>query len=678
MQDTEHQCPTHPLLLAKVVPRPNDPDPMVEQENRSNWHRLVALFVCALFVLGALVALRGPDAISAKTAEESGLWLLSGPSLWNPLTLFAAPSTAAFALVGPRGWQNLHVLVAWLAVLCWFGPLPRPAWRGLGPLVPALLAVVLSGTHSGWSDFGLAVLLLSAWRATTFHRSPRVVVLTLPLAAWLAVWLSPGGLLLAAAFTIDGWSRLPRRWALPATALVLAATQLTPRGLGVWSEANIFVFWSPQSGLSAAAALALLAGLGILALAAASAWRHNSRGAVIAPILLLLAAAFGQAALLWPVALWLIPAWPAAVDQWRHTGFTFRWWLQAAAIIVAAGLLVPPALDAAPRWYALAMTPAAIQPTLTREALPAAGLIYINPRGLPLARLAGPLPPTTDAGALKPLAREPSLWRARDRETRFDAVWLLGEKSDYAPLARHLGESPDWQLAAVDAAGVLFVRGPRREEFATEPAQQLAREMWGGANRSAFLANAALAALAANALPESGELSAAAVRNSDLSAYASAVRARTLVSLGDVRAALAESSRAVDLDPSLPLAWEVRTEACLHAGLTDNAYAAAQKAAALAPGETGTLWLAARAANAARAFQTEAELLERLVVLTAERGGDTGFYRLYLGQSYAKQGLARPALRELGLAAESPSLTAKQRSELEEEIALIRSSPGAR
>jgi tetratricopeptide (TPR) repeat protein len=653
---------------------------MAEQENRSNWRRLVALAVCALFVLGALIALRGPEAISAGVAEEAGLWLLSGPSFWHPLTLSAAPSTTAFALAGPRAWQNLHVLVAWLAVLTWFWPLPLRAWRGLDPLVPALLAVVLSGPASGWSGFGLAVLLMSAWRTATFHWSPRLVAPTLPVAVWLAVWLSPGGLLLAAAFTIDAWPRLPRRWALTATALVLAAAQFTPRGLGVWSEANIFVFWSPQSGLSAAAAaaFALLAGLGILALAAANAWRLNSRGTVMAPALLLLAAAFGQTALLWPFALWLIPAWPAAVDQWRQIGFTFRWWMQAAAILAAAGLVVPPALEAAPRWYALAMTPAAIQPTLTRDALPAGGLIYVNPRGLPLARLAGPLPPAVEAGGGQPLGREPSLWRARDRETRFEAVWLLGEKSDYAALARHLGESPDWRLAAVDAAGVLFLRAAQTKEFPTEPAQQMAREMWGGANRSAFLADAALAALAAHALPESGELSAAAVRNSDLSAPAAAVRARTLVSLGEVRAALVESARAVDLDPSLPLAWEVRTEACLHAGLTDQAYAAAQKAVTLAPGETGTLWLAARAANAARAFQTEAELLERLVALTAARGGDAGFYRLYLGQSYAKQGLARPALRELQLAADSPSLTAKQRSELEEEIALIRSSPGAR
>jgi tetratricopeptide (TPR) repeat protein len=132
--------------------------------------------------------------------------------------------------------------------------------------------------------------------------------------------------------------------------------------------------------------------------------------------------------------------------------------------------------------------------------------------------------------------------------------------------------------------------------------------MWGGANRSAFLSGSALACLAANALPEAGELSAAAVRNSDLSATAAATRARVLVSLGDVRGALEQSERALDLDSTLPLAWEVRAEALLHAGRRDDAYAAAQRAAALAPGDVGALWLAARAANAARAFQTEAEL----------------------------------------------------------------------
>jgi tetratricopeptide (TPR) repeat protein len=642
---------------------------------QNNWRRLAAIVVASLLVLGALIALRGPDPISAAAAELAGSWLVSGPSLWHPLTASGAPTAAMFAAAGPRGWQNAHVLVAWLAVLCWFLSLPDKSWRGLGPLVPGLLAVVLSGPASGWSGFGLAVLLLSFWRTATMKRTDRDVVVTFALAAWLAVWISPGAILVVVAAAAECFTRLPRKMAILASALAFVASMLTPYGAIAWVVTRNFVFWSPQAGLDLSAVTALLFALVILSLAAGAAWRTHARGPVIAPAFLLLGASAGQTALLWPAALWLIPLWAPAVEQWRHIGFRFRWWMQAASILLAAILLVAPAKDAMPRWYSLAMTDAAVRPTLTRAALPANGPVYINPSGLPVARLSGPLPRGANSELPTQLGREPSLWRAHDRETRYAAAWLLGDKSDYAPLARHLGESPDWRLAAVDATGVLFVRAPRVEPFATEPAQQAAREMWGGANRSAFLSGSALACLAANALPEAGELSAAAVRNSDLSATAAATRARVLISLGDVRGALELSERTLDLDATLPLAWEVRTEALLHASQSDDAYAAAQRAAALAPGDEGALWLAARAANAARAFQTEAELLERLIALTTARGGDSSFYRLYLGQSYAKQGLARPALRELEQAAAAPDISAEQRLELEDELKRIRSNP---
>jgi predicted Zn-dependent protease len=150
-----------------------------------------------------------------------------------------------------------------------------------------------------------------------------------------------------------------------------------------------------------------------------------------------------------------------------------------------------------------------------------------------------------------------------------------------------------------------------------------------------------------------------------------------LVSVGDVRAALAASENAIRLDPGLASAWEVRAEILLHAGSVDEAYAAGRRAADLSPGDAGTLWLAARTANAARAFQSEAEILERLISLTHGRGGDPSFYQLYLGQSYAKQGLTRPALRALAEASAGPGLTAQQRAELQEEMARIESSPHA-
>ena len=61
-------------------------------DDKNNWRRLAAVAVCSLLVLAALVALRGPDSISADAAGLAGSWLLSGPSWWHPLTASGAPS----------------------------------------------------------------------------------------------------------------------------------------------------------------------------------------------------------------------------------------------------------------------------------------------------------------------------------------------------------------------------------------------------------------------------------------------------------------------------------------------------------------------------------------------------------------------------------------------------------
>jgi tetratricopeptide (TPR) repeat protein len=373
----------------------------------------------------------------------------------------------------------------------------------------------------------------------------------------------------------------------------------------------------------------------------------------------------------------MIPCWPCAREYLQHSGLRIRWWMQAAALAAIATLVVIAAMQGLPRWYDLAMTSTVVQPTLTRAALPDEGPLYINPVGRPVARFSGHLSQLDRPNEASNLGREPSLWRALDRQVRFRAVWLLGDKADYAPLARHLGESPDWRLAAADATGVLFTRQPRQTEFATEPAQELARGMIGAANRSRFLAATALSCLTAQAVPEAAELSAGAIRRSDFSSEVAAARALVLISAGQPREALDESERAISLNPRSAEAWRVRTEALLHVSLTNEAYAAARRAVHLAPGDAGTMWLAARSANAARAFQNEASLLEELIALITARGGDTGFYQLYLGQSYARQGLARPALRALRLAAQAPGLSPEQRRELEQEIADLEARPEA-
>lgn len=642
------------------------------KEQHAVWRRRVALLVASAATLAAMIALRGPDQISGATAEATGAWLLSGPSLWDANMLLGSASAPAYALAGPRGWQNLHVFAAWLCVVCWMLPLAPSAWRGMAPLIPALLAAVLSVPASGWSGFGLAVTVLSVWRAV-FH-ARRASMWLFPLTSWLAAWLSPGSLPVIAAFALESCPRCSRGALIRTAALSLVAVNLTPHGPGVWSAAWTFLQWTPCAPPSAPAVFAVLVNAAVLALALRWSLARGCVGVALAPALLLLCSAQGQAAYLWAAALAMIPLWAPAREQLRQLGVNVRWWA-ATALLVAAALLATWSGSARVNdWYNLAMVRAAAQPTLTRRALPKGTPVYINPQGLALARLSGPLPARKSGGETLHLSREPRLWRAQDRRVRYGAVWLLGDKADYAPLARHLGESPDWRLAAVDATGLLFVRGPREESFATEPAQQFARGLVGAANRTQFLAGSALAALAAQALPEADELSRASVRKSDLASLSAAARTLVLLSLGRVEDALEQSARGVEMTPDSPEVWQARAEALLHAGAADAAYAAARRAADLAPGDAGALWLAARAANASRAFQTEAELLEQLVALTEGRGADAGFYELYLGQSYAKQGLARPALRALEKAAAAPGLSEEQRADLQTEIDRVRGS----
>ena len=643
------------------------------QEPRS-WRRNVALLSAAAVILFALIGLRGPDAITDVTAEATGAWLLSGPAVWDANAALGAVARPFYALAGPRGWQNLHVIAAWLAILCWLWPISAAGWRGLTPLTPALLATVVSVPVSGLAGFGLAVLVLSAWRCLTIKQADSAR--TFPVAAWLAVWFSPGSLPVVAAFALESGGRWSRVQAWTAGSASILAVHLTPRGLSLWEDAWLFLRWTPSPAPDAAATAAILLNVAALALALRWSLGKGKAGTTLAPAFLLVCASQGQAAYLWASALMMIPVWAPAKEQLRNLGVNVRWWVGTALAVSAATMAAGKSWHRLGEWYNLAMVREIAQPTLTREALPGDGPVYINPRGTALARFSGPLPQRAAGGETARLAREPRLWRAQDRAERYRAVWLLGDKADYAPLARHLGESPDWRLAAVDATGLLFLREKRREPFATEPAQQLARSLIGGANRSRFLSGAALGCLAAQSFPEADELSRGAVRRSDLSSDTAATRALVLVSLGRVEDALRESLRATRLAPDSAEAWEARAETLLHAGRADEAYAAAQRAAELEPGDEGALWLAARAANAARAFQSESEILERLIALTAGRGGDAGFYELYLGQSYARQGLARPALRALEKASAAPGLTEEQRAELREEISRVRENAG--
>ncbi|MGA1539011.1 MAG: hypothetical protein ACO39C_01155, partial [Chthoniobacterales bacterium] len=82
-------------------------------KKRSAWRLALALGVSALATLAALIAVRGPDWIGPSTADLVGAWRLTQFAPWTPDAPLAALAEVPYAVAGPRGWQNAHIIVAW-------------------------------------------------------------------------------------------------------------------------------------------------------------------------------------------------------------------------------------------------------------------------------------------------------------------------------------------------------------------------------------------------------------------------------------------------------------------------------------------------------------------------------------------------------------------------------------
>ena len=91
------------------------------------------------------------------------------------------------------------------------------------------------------------------------------------------------------------------------------------------------------------------------------------------------------------------------------------------------------------------------------------------------------------------------------------------------------------------------------------------------------------------------------------------------------------------------------------------------------PDDPYTLFLSARIRRALNDYAKEAESLEKLVAISEKAGISTANYRIYLGQAYARQSLAEPALENYRAALNSGQLDAKQAEEVQDAISSIES-----
>lgn len=277
-------------------------------------------------------------------------------------------------------------------------------------------------------------------------------------------------------------------------------------------------------------------------------------------------------------------------------------------------------------------------------------------------------PETVDAGSPQPLALDPGKWRQAARERQWQVVILAGPSPEYQPLLDHLMASPDWRLDHVDNQGFLFVKGQRadvqapvpediHEPSKTEQAVHLAQLAerfdslrWNAASRS-FLAKAF-------------EI---APQHPDVLSHAAAIAARNK----RWRDALKYSELVLESRPANVHARLVRILALDETGRGAEALDALDALRASLPEDSYILFLHARLCRKANDYARETDSLQQLVRLAELRGESSIDYRIYLGQSLAKQGFARQALEQFQAVLDSGRLNAEQTRMIRETMEAI-------
>lgn len=301
--------------------------------------------------------------------------------------------------------------------------------------------------------------------------------------------------------------------------------------------------------------------------------------------------------------------------------------------------------------------------------------IFVNPRARALfAREPLALAPATsqDAAALA----SPPLWRKLDREQRFDAVLLAGPAAEVAPLLGHLANSPDFQLVHLDNWGALFLRGAPAAYRAPDP-EKFKKQIPSDTDRGIYLAQMALMLEAAGQPAAAKEFTADALADAPNAAPVHVCAAALALGRGNYPDSIKHAEDALKLQPGDTAALEIEARALADAKMNDSAWQVATKLKSLAPDDMNALFLHARLAGAAHAYSAEQDSLERLIELAQKNSLSPTDYRVYLGQCFARQGLARPALQQLELALKDPALSKQQRADLETAVETVRSQAGA-
>lgn len=301
------------------------------------------------------------------------------------------------------------------------------------------------------------------------------------------------------------------------------------------------------------------------------------------------------------------------------------------------------------------LSPSPLIKELLKPGLP----VFVTPEFLPFVkREEKSLVPPKEVSL--PVAKDPRSFFSLNRRERYAAVFI-GSGPSYIPLIETLSSSPLWTLAEISPWGYLFKpvgsctpwRVPAPEEYAALVPESSDRARW------MILTAGNLAAMKRYAEATSLLDSADAVHR--IPSLALLTRASMAASLAHWEEAAELSRQSLRGDDSNTAAREVLIRALIECGRSDEALTQARKLSKTRPDHTGTLFLQARAANAAGYSAEEIATLQRLVEVGRKNGEPVGGTLVYLGQALGKNGERGPAMRAFEEALASPELTEEQR-----------------
>jgi tetratricopeptide (TPR) repeat protein len=255
---------------------------------------------------------------------------------------------------------------------------------------------------------------------------------------------------------------------------------------------------------------------------------------------------------------------------------------------------------------------------------------------------------------------------------KWNAVLLSGPVGEYRPLLDHLMASPDWHLAFITNYGFLFRYGSGLPARSPDPAFRF------GSDQETAVYLAQIAGYY-DAVRRSADARACIERALELAPDNTSVLSHAATFAAAQKRwqdAISYSRRALENDHGLIHAKLTQALALFETGEAEKAEELVNDVLLETPDDMYTLFLSARTRRSLNDYGGEAESLERLVAIASKTGAPTASYRVYLGQAYARQGLAEPAVRNYRAALESGQLDARQSDELRDAINAIESKTG--